>query len=90
MILGDALEKLDEYPRSHYYLSTKCGRYGQTKNDFNYSRKRVEESVTESCRRLKTTYLDIVLAHDVEFVSVDEATEAIEKLFELKVELQFQ
>ncbi|CAG8538441.1 3240_t:CDS:2 [Paraglomus occultum] len=85
LILGDALEKLkNEYPRSHYYLSTKCGRYGHTKSDFNYSPKRVEESVIESCRRLKTTYLDIVLAHDVEFVSVDEATKAIEKLFELK------
>ena len=39
----------------------------------------------ESMRRMHTDYLDIVYAHDVEFVSVDRAVEAVGELFRLKV-----
>ncbi|CAG8661717.1 9345_t:CDS:2, partial [Gigaspora margarita] len=71
-ILGSVLSSLsDKYPRSHYYIITKVGRYGLNKQDFDYSPKRARESVEESCRRLKTDYLDVVYAHDVEFVGID-------------------
>ena len=86
-VLGKALLSISStHPRSTYYLSTKIGRYGLKKAEFDYSRKRVRESVQESMRRLHTDYLDIVYAHDVEFVSVDKAVEAVDELFRLKVQ----
>ncbi|KAG9295404.1 hypothetical protein G9A89_013433 [Geosiphon pyriformis] len=88
IILGDALYALrNDYPRSRYYLSTKVGRYGFLKQDFDYSAQRVEESVTTSIARLKTDYLDVVFAHDVEFVDIEEVVGddgALSKLFEMK------
>lgn len=85
-ILGEAILSIKEtHPRSTYYLSTKIGRYGPKKADFDYSAARVRASVTESMRRMHTDYLDIVYAHDVEFVSVDRAVEAVTELFKLKV-----
>ncbi|KAF9309180.1 hypothetical protein BG003_010088 [Podila horticola] len=86
-ILGEAILSIKEtHPRSTYYLSTKIGRYGPKKADFDYSAARVRASVTESMRRMHTDYLDIVYAHDVEFVSVDRAVEAVTELFKLKNE----
>ncbi|KAI9476398.1 MAG: NADP-dependent oxidoreductase domain-containing protein [Benjaminiella poitrasii] len=86
--LGNVLyEFRDKYPRNNYYLATKIGRYGYTIKDFDYSAKRVYESVTESMRRLHTDYLDIVYCHDVEFVKLDEVVgpgQALEALFDLK------
>lgn len=85
-MLGEALLSISStHPRSSYYLSTKVGRYGAKRDQFDYSRKRTRESVQESMRRLHTDYLDVVFAHDVEFVSVDEAVEAVDELFRLKV-----
>ncbi|KAF0424576.1 Aldo/keto reductase [Gigaspora margarita] len=89
-ILGSVLSSLsDKYPRSHYYIITKVGRYGLNKQDFDYSPKRARESVEESCRRLKTDYLDVVYAHDVEFVDIDEVVGdcgVLIELFKLKKE----
>ncbi|KAF0411916.1 Aldo/keto reductase [Gigaspora margarita] len=89
-ILGSVLSSLsDKYPRSHYYIITKVGRYGLNKEDFDYSSKRARESVEESCRRLKTDYLDVVYAHDVEFVDIDEVVGdggILIELFKLKKE----
>jgi L-galactose dehydrogenase len=51
-------------------LATKCGRYGLA--DFDFSEKRVLASVDESLRRLKTDYLDLYQAHDVEFGDFDQ------------------
>ncbi|KAF9985647.1 hypothetical protein BGZ75_002693 [Mortierella antarctica] len=86
-VLGKALLSISAtHPRSKYYLSTKVGRYGPKKADFDYSKERVRESVQESMRRMHTDYLDIVYAHDVEFVSVDKAVEAVGELFQLKAE----
>ncbi|KAF0424577.1 Aldo/keto reductase [Gigaspora margarita] len=89
-ILGSVLSSLsDKYPRSHYYIITKVGRYGLNKQDFDYSPKRARESVEESCRRLKTDYLDVVYAHDVEFVDIDEVVGncgVLVELFKLKKE----
>lgn len=85
-VLGKALASIaSTHPRETYYLSTKVGRYGPKKVEFDYSKERVRESVEESMRRMHTDYLDIVYAHDVEFVSVDSAVEAVGELFRLKV-----
>jgi L-galactose dehydrogenase len=46
-------------------LATKCGRYGEA--EFDFSAKRIRQSLSESLSRLGTDYVDILLAHDVEF-----------------------
>ncbi|OZJ03879.1 hypothetical protein BZG36_03949 [Bifiguratus adelaidae] len=86
-ILGDALKKVSNaYPRSCYYISTKVGRYGYRKCDFDYSSQRVRTSVEESMRRLHTDYIDIVYCHDVEFVDREDVQTALKELFQLKAE----
>jgi aryl-alcohol dehydrogenase-like predicted oxidoreductase len=55
-------------PRDSYLLGTKLGRYSDV--HFDFSAKRVEESVHISLQRLKTDHLDVLLLHDVEFVSL--------------------
>ena len=47
---------------------TKCGRYGLTQEQFDYSPQTIRRSVQRSLARLHTTYLDTVYLHDVEFV----------------------
>lgn len=66
-VLGKALK---EIPRDKYYLATKVGRYGD--DEFDFSAKRVTESVDESLRRLNVDYIDIIQCHDIEFVSLDQ------------------
>jgi L-galactose dehydrogenase len=53
-------------PRGDYLLCTKLGRYDLA--HFDFSAKRVAESVDVSLHRLRTDHLDIVLCHDIEFV----------------------
>ncbi len=76
--LGYALEG----KRQNVILATKCGRYGL--NDFDFSAKRILASVDESLSRLKTDYLDLFFAHDVEFGDfrqiVDETIPALRKI----------
>ena len=68
--LGNMLRRLEpEFPRSSYFLITKCGRYGPDKEHFDYSAAKVTSSIKASCSRLGTDYLDIGLMHDVEFVA---------------------
>ncbi|KAK9763138.1 hypothetical protein K7432_010457 [Basidiobolus ranarum] len=88
VVLGEGLKKVQKkYPRSTYYISTKIGRYGYFKKDFDYSGQRVVDSVKESMRRLNTDYLDIVFCHDVEFVNIDQIIqETLPQLFQLKKE----
>lgn len=83
-LLGAALKAQAEYPRSSYVLQTKVGRIAEA--EFDYSTEWVRKSVTRSCERLGTTYLDIVLCHDVEFVSSDEVLEAVQTLRALRKE----
>ena len=59
--LGKALEG----KRHRVILATKCGRYDE--DDFDFSARRVAASVDESLRRLRTDYLDLIQAHDIEF-----------------------
>ncbi|MGA3202709.1 MAG: aldo/keto reductase [Bryobacteraceae bacterium] len=53
--------------RDKVVLATKCGRYDV--NGFDFSAARIRASVDESLQRLRTDYLDVFLAHDIEFVS---------------------
>jgi aryl-alcohol dehydrogenase-like predicted oxidoreductase len=69
IVLGKALKNMN---RSHYYLSTKVGRYGKDGvNYWDYSGKRATESVYESMERLHVDYLDIINVHDIEFSDLD-------------------
>jgi len=79
VLLGVALKSV---PRDDYLLCTKLGRYDLA--HFDFSEKRVAESVDVSLHRLGTDHLDIVLCHDIEFVSmqiiVDETLPALRKI----------
>src|SRR4051812_5848588 len=79
VLLGLALR---DVPRDSYLLGTKLGRYAPA--HFDFSAKRVAESVDVSLERMKTDHLDIVLCHDIEFVDmqqiVDETLPALRKL----------
>ena len=79
VLLGIALR---EVPRDCYTLCTKLGRYDLA--HFDFSAKRVVESVDVSLHRLGVDYLDILLCHDVEFVPmrqiVDETLPAMQKV----------
>jgi aryl-alcohol dehydrogenase-like predicted oxidoreductase len=69
-------------PRDRYLLGTKLGRYDLA--HFDFSAKRVAESIDVSLHRLGTDHLDVVLCHDIEFVPmqqiVDETIPALRKL----------
>lgn len=79
VLLGIALQGV---PRDSYTLCTKLGRYDLA--HFDFSAKRVAESVDVSLHRLRTDHLDIVLCHDIEFVPmqqiVDETIPALRKI----------
>jgi L-galactose dehydrogenase len=60
--LGAALEGR----RDNVILATKCGRYDV--DGFDFSAARIRSSIDESLQRLRTDYLDVLLAHDIEFV----------------------
>src|SRR5712691_3384922 len=79
VLLGIALRDI---PRDSYLLGTKLGRYDLA--HFDFSAKRVAESVDVSLHRLGTDHLDIVLCHDIEFVPmqqiVDETIPALKKI----------
>ena len=70
VLLGIALR---DVPRDRYLLGTKLGRYAQT--HFDFSAKRVAESVDVSLQRLGVDHLDIILCHDIEFVEMSQIVE---------------
>src|SRR3989442_15693129 len=78
VLLGVALRGI---PRDRYLLGTKLGRYDL--HHFDFSAKRVTESVDVSLHRMGVEYLDICLCHDIEFVEmqqiVDETLPALRK-----------
>ena len=59
--LGAALEG----KRDKVVLATKCCRYDM--DGFDFSAKRVEESIDESLQRLRTDHVDLYQIHDIEF-----------------------
>ncbi|NOS68744.1 MAG: aldo/keto reductase [Verrucomicrobia bacterium] len=78
VLLGVALKGV---PRASYTICTKLGRYDLA--HFDFSARRVAESVDVSLHRLGCGHLDIVLCHDIEFVPmqqiVDETIPALRK-----------
>ncbi|MEZ0264142.1 MAG: aldo/keto reductase [Phycisphaerae bacterium] len=66
VLLGVALEGV---PRDSYTLCTKLGRYAPA--HFDFSPRRVEESIDVSLERMRTDHLDVALLHDVEFADLD-------------------
>jgi len=70
VLLGVALRGV---PRERYLLGTKLGRYDA--NHFDFSARRVAESIDISLHRLGVDYLDIVLCHDIEFVEMQQIVE---------------
>src|SRR5437867_7222693 len=79
VLLGIALRDI---PRDRYLLGSKLGRYDLA--HFDFSAKRVVESVDVSLHRLGVDHLDICLCHDIEFVEmqqiVDETLPALRKV----------
>ncbi len=79
VLLGVALR---DVPRDSYTLGTKLGRYDL--GHFDFSARRVRESVDVSLHRLGTDHLDLVLCHDIEFVPmqqiVDETLPALREV----------
>ena len=87
-VLGKALRNI---PRDKYFLSTKVGRYGKDGvNTWDYSAKRVTDSVYESMERLGIDHIDLINVHDIEFQAAlpgglqKVVEETLPALFELK------
>lgn len=78
-LLGIALRGV---PRDSYFLGTKLGRYAP--QHFDFSARRVIESIDISLERMGVEYLDIALCHDIEFVEmqqiIDETLPALERV----------
>ena len=78
VLLGVALKNV---ARDDYHICTKLGRYDL--NHFDFSARRVAESVDVSLHRLGCGHLDIVLCHDIEFAPlqkiIDETLPALRK-----------
>src|SRR5947209_9892505 len=69
-LLGVALRGV---PREQYLLGTKLGRYDA--GHFDFSARRVVESVDISLHRMGVQHLDIMLCHDIEFVEMSQIVE---------------
>ncbi|MBI3855634.1 MAG: aldo/keto reductase [Planctomycetes bacterium] len=67
VLLGVALEGV---PRDRYLLGSKLGRYDAA--HFDFSAKRVVESVDVSLKRMRVDHLDLCLCHDLEFVEMSQ------------------
>ncbi len=70
VLLGFALR---EIPRDRFLLGTKLGRYSGT--HFDFSARRVAESVDISLERTGVDHLDVCLCHDIEFVDMRQIVE---------------
>ncbi|MBL8891384.1 MAG: aldo/keto reductase [Planctomycetaceae bacterium] len=64
---------LPEVPRDSYYLCTKLGRYAPQRFDF--SARRVHESIDISLERMRVEHLDLIVCHDIEFVDIRQVIE---------------
>jgi aryl-alcohol dehydrogenase-like predicted oxidoreductase len=67
VLLGQILPR---YPREQLVVSTKLGRYAP--RHFDFSAKRVAESIDVSLERMRLDYHDIVFCHDIEYGDVDQ------------------
>jgi len=66
-VLGRVLPQI---PRDSYILSSKLGRYAP--QHFDFSARRVAESVDISLERMQIDHIDIMFCHDIEFVDLDQ------------------
>src|SRR5271163_3105830 len=66
-LLGVALRGV---PRERYLLGSKLGRYDRA--HFDFSARRVAESIDVSLSRMGVDHLDIILCHDIEFVEMSQ------------------
>jgi len=77
--LGEFLEG----KRDKIILTSKACRYDI--NDFDFSEKRVMQSIEQSLKRLRTDYIDLYQIHDVEYGNIDQVLgETIPAMFKLK------
>ena len=86
-LLGEALDSSlvhENFPRQNYFLLTKVGRISGS--HFDYSVAWVRRSIQNSLSRLRTSYLDVVYCHDVEFVSAEEVLTAVTELRKIRDE----
>ncbi len=67
VLLGVALK---EVPRESFLLCSKLGRYDL--QHFDFSPRRVAESIDVTLHRLGTDHIDILLCHDIEFVEMQQ------------------
>jgi L-galactose dehydrogenase len=79
--LGQALQG----KRDKVILCTKAGRYDYRGFDFSYER--ILRSIDESLARLRTDYVDVLLAHDIEF---GDERQVLEETFPALGEIQRQ
>lgn len=70
VLLGVALRDI---PRDRYLLGSKLGRYDR--DHFDFSARRVVESVDVSLQRMGVEHLDVMLCHDLEFVEMSQIVE---------------
>jgi L-galactose dehydrogenase len=90
-VLGKALKGVG---RNRYFLSTKVGKYTNADNlgadQFDYSAKRICQSLEESAARLGTDYFDIIHIHDIEYQNRNHTewalTEGLDAVHQLKKE----
>src|SRR3954454_13463130 len=79
VLLGIAFR---EIPRDRFIIGSKLGRYDL--QHFDFSARRVVESVDVSLHRMGVDYLDLCLCHDIEFVEmaaiVEETIPALRKV----------
>jgi aryl-alcohol dehydrogenase-like predicted oxidoreductase len=64
---------LRDIPRDKYLLGSKLGRYAPA--HFDFTAKRVVESVDISLMRMGVEYLDFMICHDIEFVDIAQVIE---------------
>lgn len=76
---------LPSYPRESLIISTKLGRYAP--RHFDFSAKRVAESIDVSLERMRLDYIDMVFCHDIEYGDIqqviDETLPALKRQVEL-------
>jgi len=74
--------------RNKIILATKMGRYKVTGGEkFDFSADRVRSSLAESLRLLKTDYIDVYQAHDIEFTHREQIIkETLPAMYQLKKE----
>lgn len=69
--------------RQKVFLATKCCRYDE--DVFDFSAKKVKQSIDKSLKRLQTDYVDVYQIHDIEFADKKQLLEeAIPAAFEVK------